>query len=1250
MSFLKPRFYVFLFLTFLPLLSVAKQGGDLAFETIGDKYAIPHGVVTALLQDKQGFIWIGTQQGLVRYDGYRYRLYKYQSQTSNSIGGDYIRAIYQSQDDKIWIGTMNDGVSVLDPNTDKFYHYRHQPDVKASISSNQIKAITADPEGGMWFATGNGLNYLAPGSKSFVVYDNNLLESKLQSLLHDKHNRLWVGSRKGLYYFDLASKQLVLVGALAQVSIEAIYQDLEGRLWLGTKGHGIYVYSTSSKEIVHIATGDASKHLLSHPWIFSFVQPSQQRIWAASLGGGVNVIDTKTLTVVEVIQHDPVIASSINLNSVSRLMIDRSGLLWLGTWGGGLNRHNVSQQAFRVLQHSPKRAYSLSNPDIHAILQLTDGRWLIGTGGSGVDILDSNYRRIANLGTEQVTTTGKGLGIISGLAQRNEHQVWLASVEHGLYLLSLDDFSLTAVSHTEQKTWPVINQLLMDDSTLWVATHFGLFSVNDETKLTTGYLYQGAPFEARVNTMVVDGQGDLWLGTHKGLYFLKQGSRELIRFNHDPLISSSISSDQISGLLVDSKQRLWVDTAKGLDLLITHNGSHAIFESASDKLQQPGLYLGGNLQEDEKGNIWTQWHTFNPNTWQHWAISQADGADIGTVWTNSHAKASNGQLLFGGTKGVLVVTPSLFNPKSYQPPLAITELKVDGKKRAIESPLVLTPSMQGFSLEFTAFDYAIPRQNKYAYKLKGYNETWIYSDADNRYVTYTNLAPGEYQLQLKGSNHLGEWSDKQLSLAIVVEPALYQTFAFKLVVLITLLSIAYVVYLLRVNQLARQQHELREQVKAQTKNLEKAHQNLATISEIGKDITATLDLNLVLEQLFEHSQRLMQVDIFGIGLYREEQGVIDIELAVENGIRLKPYQRSMKDKDQLAVWSISHNQSVLIKDADLELDNYIDHIGLQEPESGFEMEGGAFMQKPCSYIYVPLTIKQNIVGIITVQSYQAQVYGEKQLKMMQALAAYAAIAVDNADKLQQLDASNKALISTQNELKLSYKRLEEVSVTDQLTGLKNRHFLLKQIGADIDKTMREYRSWEQDKRQAMPTKDDMVFFLIDLDHFKAVNDTHGHKAGDIILMSIKEVLLKIFRESDYLIRWGGEEFLVVARFTQREQAPKLAERIRKSVENYHFAIDKIVLRQTCSIGFACFPFVQKYQPDLTWEQVIEIADKCLYAAKNTQRNAWLGVYGAQDSDSETFMESLFEDPGALLNAKAMRLVTSISPEKTIIWQ
>lgn len=1230
--------------------SLAKQNGELAFETIGDKYAIPHGIVTALMQDKQGFIWIGTQQGLVRFDGYRYRLYKYQQNDSNSIGGDYIRALYQSHDDKIWIGTMNDGISVFDPKTEKFYHYRHQAKAESTIASNQIKAIVGDEYGGTWFATSKGLNYLSKDSNSFILYSDNLIDSKLQTLLFDDAKQLWVGGHKGLYYFEQASKQLVLIKELADVSVEVIYQAMDGRLWLGSKGQGIYVYDPQSINVEHISAGAVSNQLVSHPWVFSFVQPSQNRIWASTLGGGVNIIDTETLTVVEVIQHDPAISSSINLNSVSRMIIDDSGLLWLGTWGGGLNRHNISQQAFRTLRHTPKQSLGLSHPDVHTILQLSDGRWLIGTGGNGVDVLDSNLQRIHGIGTGDNVPVEGGLGIISGLAQRDDNHVWLASIQHGLFLLSLDDLSLVAVSFANHIVQPVVNQLLVDGSTLWIATHAGLFSVQgDQNKLVSGYLYQGAAFETRINTMAKDSRGDLWLGTSKGLYFLKRGSKELIGFKHDPLISSSISSDQVYGLLVDSMQRLWVDTAKGLDLLVTHNGNHAVFESASDKLQQSGLYMGGNLLEDEQGNIWTQWNTFNPNTWQHWPISQADGADIGTAWTNSYAKARSGQLLFGGTQGMLIVTPNLFNPQSYSPALAITELKVDGKKRAIESPLILTPSMQGFSLEFTAFDYAIPRQNKYAYKLNGYNDEWQHNDADNRHVTFTNLAPGDYLLQLKGSNHLGEWSDKQLSLAIIIEPALYQTLAFKLVALTVLASIVYVLYLVRVHQLAQQQHALKEQVKAQTKNLEKAQQNLATIGEIGREITATLDLNLVLEQLFEHTQQLMKVDIFGIGLYRAEQGVIDIELAVENGVRLKPYQRSMTDKDQLAVWSIIHNQSVLIKDAELELDNYIDNIGSQEPELGFEMESGSFTQKPSSYIYVPLTIKTNIVGVITVQSYQTHVYGGKQLKMMQALAAYAAIAIDNADKLKQLDASNKELLRTQKALKLSYKKLEEVSVTDQLTGLKNRHFLVKQIGADIDKTMREYRSWDEDKSKPMPTKDDMVFFLIDLDHFKAVNDTYGHKAGDIILMSIKEVLLKIFRESDYLIRWGGEEFLVVARFTQREEAPKLAERIRHSVENYHFAIDNMVLRQTCSIGFACFPFVQKYQPDLTWEQVIEIADKCLYAAKNTQRNAWLGVYGAQDSDSETFMESLFEDPGALLNAKAMRLVTSIPEEKIIIW-
>jgi len=1238
--------------------AIASQNGSLSFETIGDKYSIPHGIVTKLFQDKQGFIWIGTQNGLVRFDGYRYKIYKRDRKNRNSIAGDFIRAIHQAPDGKLWIGTMNDGVAVFDNNTETFQNFSYESDNTNGISHNRVAAILSEPNGDMWLGTGGGLNFFSRSENTFIRYNDSFISNDIRSLLLDADGQLWVGTNKGLYKFIQASKSFVKVHSsiddnqsFADESIEALYQSHDGKIWVGTKENGLAYLSSESGKLTRFTRGVQDTQI-SHQWISSIIEPIQGEIWASTFGGGINIIDTETNTRKEVIQYDSSVASSINLDSVSHLFVDNAGLLWVGTWGGGLNRNNIKQQAFRILRHSAYDPTGLSHPDVYAILELKDGRWLVGTSSNGIDILDQHFTLLDGIRRIEGANIELSNIVISALAQTEDDYVWIGTINHGLWRLDLKRLTFKAFNQSQGLIGNSISKLLPDQNNLWVGTHTGLSYINNVNGTIKSFTAESSQvFSERVNTMAHDKKGNIWVGTNQGLFYLAIGSQKLRQIKYELGDTTSLSSGHISGLLFDRNNELWIDTAAGLNRLLTFDGMHAKFESISDKVGLDGLSFGSNLLEDNSGNIWTQWHVLNPNRLQVRKITQAEGADIGTAWMNSNAKSKNGKLLFGGTEGILVVSPELFRLSNFNPPIVITDIEVDGIKQAVKPFLTLDPTKQGFSIEFASLDYSLPQQNKYSYKLEGFNDDWVETSADNRRVTYTNLPPGDYTLYLKGTNYLGHWSEHSAQMKVTVMPSFYQTAAFRLAIGLAIFITFYSLYLYRVNQLKRSQELLETQVEQRTLDLKKAHEDLAVISDIGKEITATLDLDLLLEQLYTHTTQIMKADSFGIGIYHQDLDIVKIELAVEDGVRIKPYQRDMNNKNQLAVWCIEHNDKIFIQDAEKELIHYFEDPNKQDPEQGFELESGNYTKAPQSYLYVPLTIKNTVIGIITAQSYHKNAYSTKHLQMLETLATYAAIAIDNANKLKQINNANDNLVFAQQALQKANEVLEEISVTDQLTGLKNRMFLIQHIGLDIEQVLREYHNWQQDKAQAVPTKQDMIFFLIDLDHFKSVNDTYGHGAGDNVLVAVKTILESLFRESDYLIRWGGEEFLVVARFTQRAKAPVLAERIRATIEAHEFTYDSgEIPNQTCSIGFACFPFVQESRVELSWEHIVEIADKCLYAAKISQRNAWVGVYGEKDIASDTFIQHLSNAPDKLLLEGNIKLITSISSDKKIIWQ
>ena len=304
-----------------------------------------------------------------------------------------------------------------------------------------------------------------------------------------------------------------------------------------------------------------------------------------------------------------------------------------------------------------------------------------------------------------------------------------------------------------------------------------------------------------------------------------------------------------------------------------------------------------------------------------------------------------------------------------------------------------------------------------------------------------------------------------------------------------------------------------------------------------------------------------------------------------------------------------------------------------------------------SELFAPLLIGERVIGAMSVQSFAQHAYGERERLIFRSLCSYGAIALDNADAYRQVAATLQKLSSTQAqlveknlELEKAYQALEDVSLTDQLTGLRNRRFFLQHVEGDVAMALRHHddplRSTAEDEQVGPGC--DMVFFMVDLDYFKDVNDAHGHAAGDAVLVQMQERLREVFRESDHLIRWGGEEFLVLARATHRDNAKVVAERIRNAVARRPFVLaDGTALAKTCSIGFACFPFVQEEPRLLSWSEVVELADRGLYLVKRSGRNGWAGIYSTQESQFKELFPRLINQLEQSVADGEARLVTSL---------
>jgi len=277
-----------------------------------------------------------------------------------------------------------------------------------------------------------------------------------------------------------------------------------------------------------------------------------------------------------------------------------------------------------------------------------------------------------------------------------------------------------------------------------------------------------------------------------------------------------------------------------------------------------------------------------------------------------------------------------------------------------------------------------------------------------------------------------------------------------------------------------------------------------------------------------------------------------------------------------------------------------------------------FLMKPYNRTEMMLSVKR------AVEAYDMEIQIDDHVKNLEAKVQ---------ERTRQLEEKNRAL-------EVANQALENASLTDPLTGLKNRRFLLKNLDADIAVVRRSLRDWEEGTPR--PERTDLLFFLMDLDHFKSVNDTYGHAAGDRVLVQVRELLERVFRESDFLVRWGGEEFLIIGRFVHRDQAALLAERIRETVASHAFDLgDGRTVNRTCSVGFACFPFHLSEPGLLNWSQIVDVADACLYAAKHSGRDAWVGLLTNKKTPTENLFQRLQDVPDDLIKAGEVDLKTSL---------
>jgi signal transduction histidine kinase/sugar lactone lactonase YvrE len=1007
------------------------------FETVGDTESIPDGSVTTLAQDNNGLLWIGTQSGLIRFDGYHLHKFVHDPLQINSLPGDYVKAMHVAADGRLWIGTSSDGLARYDPAREQFINYRHDPARADSLGGGSVWAIAGDGAGGLWVGTDQGLHYLSPNAQGFVHFHHeegnpaSLFDDRVRSLLLDGAGRLWVGSVAGLQRlrsdgqgFEAQASDPEQPDSLFGKRIATLFEAQDGKLWVGTGKHGAGWLMPGASKINWQAGAGAPAAGSPAPAIIqdagmvrTISQPHPDQIWLGTENGGVEVLAAHDGHLLQQFRHDPAIPGSLSLNHVSSLLLDRAGLLWVGSWGGGLQRHNARNLAFRMLRHSPTRPDGLSHGNIASVLELKNGQILLGTNGNGIDILDrqkglvGGYRHRASAQPRAGEIANLPGSRVKALAQTPDGSLWAGVALVGVVRL------LPGAQQWQLCTGLVGDQVfrMVTDASggLWVGSNTGLAYWSETTQRFESLpMANGKPMLSSVYAIDIDASGRVWAASDNGLWLREPGAKHLIGIHHEPGRADALISDDVGGVLVDRNNRLWIATAQGLERLREWDGQRARFDHVSRGLLAVGQNPGANLQQDAQGRIWNADFMLEPDKPQLHLLSRADGFDIGGSWVGSYSKTHDGLLLFGGPRGLLIIDPARFSPWQYQPNIVATELSINGKQEPLGRllPILqLAPGQRTFAISFGALDYSAPNRVRYRYRLQGYERDWITADHEHRSASYGNLWPGSYTLQVRGTNRAGEWSRRVLTVPILVLPAFWQTGAFLLCVSVALLLALAGGYRWRVTRLHRRAQKLHRLVDARTADI-------LNLAAIGRELTATLDTEQAFERVYTQVCARLDAHVFSISIVNPLRQMLVSVYEINNGVRRAAHEFALDTTHHPASWCVRERREMIV----LQREQLADYFGSASP-SGID----GSMQ---TLAFIPLAVGPDVIGCLSVQSLVPQAYAAEQIEFLHVLASYTAIAASNAAAHGELAESHQQLADSHQQLASAHQHLQDTQL------------------------------------------------------------------------------------------------------------------------------------------------------------------------------------------------------------------------------
>jgi signal transduction histidine kinase/ligand-binding sensor domain-containing protein/DNA-binding response OmpR family regulator len=806
-------FRIIIFLIFCSIITTNAQDKNISFKHLTIDDGLSQNAVFAILQDSKGFMWFGTKDGLNRYDGYSFKVFYHNPFDSSSISDNYITSLFEDSKGRIWIGSVDGKINIYNYENDTFFHIDLLEHSK-KLTKSLISSIIEDNDSSIWIGTaGNGLFRITNyddnlSSYKIVQFKNNpdspatLSEDYITYLLVDSEEVFWIGSANMLERFNKSDQSFTHFKILTknksasndrmENAVVSIYETNDKKLWLGTLS-GLVLFDRITGRY-KLYPNQFALYRFGWGGINEITEDRSGKLWLAT-STGLMSFDRVSISY-SYYNHSPLEPKSLSYNIVPCVWQDKTGVLWFGTSGGGINIYDPKASRFSTLIREKDNSSRVSGFSVRSVLEDRAGNIWIST-----DVLYKWNRKTGRLKSYEADSDSLEKFGNTGawsMIQSSSGKIWIGTTE-GLYRYdplsgSYRQYKYSSANKSGLPQKEVFTVYEDREGNIWIITENYLSKlINIEEGIFQSFVYVNDPSNSeRVRPVLYEGfNQQLWIGTKYGLLQFDKRTEKFTAYRNTPSLPTSLNNNFIKSICPDPfepERIIWIGTAGGG--LNQFNTKTKTFKHFTENEGLPNNVVYGILP-DEKGNLWLSTnkglsrYNITTNTFRNYDVN--DGLQSNEFNTGAYFKSKSGELFFGGIRGLNYFYPETILDNPFKPEIVITDFKIFNRsgtstheKDISQKPvsemeyIELSYDDNFIQFDFASLDYSAPDKNQYAYMLENFNEDWIYSGTD-RTATYTNLSPGEYIFRVKGSNNDGVWNEEGTSLRLTIFPPWWST-------------------------------------------------------------------------------------------------------------------------------------------------------------------------------------------------------------------------------------------------------------------------------------------------------------------------------------------------------------------------------------------------------------------------------------------------------------------------------------------